>query len=51
MNKAILIGNLGKDPETSHTEHGTTIANFTIATTDSCVVSERIKNRKRLIMW
>lgn len=34
MNKAILIGHLGKDPEISHTNGGTTIANFSIATTN-----------------
>ena len=34
MNRAILIGNLGKDPEISHTNSGTTIAKFSIATTD-----------------
>ena len=34
MNKAILIGNLGKDPEISHTDSGTTIAKFSIATSD-----------------
>ena len=34
MNKAILIGNLGKDPEIRHTEQGTTIAKFSMATSD-----------------
>ena len=34
MNRAILIGNLGKDPEITHTNGGTTIAKFSIATTD-----------------
>jgi single-strand DNA-binding protein len=34
MNKAILIGNLGRDPQISQTETGTTIAKLSIATSD-----------------
>ena len=34
VNKAILIGNLGSDPEIRHTTDGVAIANVTIATTD-----------------
>ena len=34
VNKAILIGNLGRDPEVRHTAGGTPVANFTMATTD-----------------
>jgi len=33
VNKVILIGNLGKDPEVKFTPSGTAIANFSIATT------------------
>ena len=39
INKAILIGNLGKDPELRYTASGTAVASFSIATT------ERFKNR------
>jgi len=35
VNKVILIGNLGKDPEVRNLENGATVANFTIATTES----------------
>lgn len=35
VNKVILIGNLGKDPEVRHLENGTTVANFPIATSES----------------
>lgn len=35
VNKVILIGNLGKDPEVRHLENGATVANFSIATTES----------------
>jgi single-strand DNA-binding protein len=33
VNKAILIGNLGKDPELRYTPSGTAVANFPLATT------------------
>ena len=35
VNKVILIGNLGKDPEVKHLESGATVANFPLATTES----------------
>jgi single-strand DNA-binding protein len=35
INKVILIGNLGKDPETRYTPAGLAITNITLATTDS----------------
>ncbi len=34
VNKVILIGNLGRDPEVRHTQSGTAVANFTMATTE-----------------
>jgi single-strand DNA-binding protein len=34
VNKVILIGNLGKDPEIKVTPSGTTVANFTLATNE-----------------
>jgi len=35
VNKVILIGNLGKDPEVRHLESGAAVANFSIATTET----------------
>ena len=35
VNKVILIGNLGRDPETRYTADGAAITNITLATTDS----------------
>ncbi len=35
INKVILIGNLGKDPEVRHLENGAVVANFSIATSES----------------
>lgn len=34
INKVILIGNLGRDPETRYTTDGAAVANVTLATTD-----------------
>ena len=35
VNKAILIGNLGRDPEIRSTQDGTKIANFSVATSEN----------------
>ncbi len=35
VNKAILIGNLGKDPETRYTPNGNAVCNLTLATDES----------------
>lgn len=35
VNKVILIGNLGKDPEIRYSASGNTVCNFRIATTDT----------------
>lgn len=35
VNKVILIGNLGKDPEVRHLDNGVSVANFSIATSES----------------
>jgi single-strand DNA-binding protein len=35
VNKAIILGNLGKDPEVRFTPGGQAVANFTIATNES----------------
>lgn len=34
VNKVILVGNLGKDPELKYTPSGTPVAKFTLATSD-----------------
>ena len=40
INKVILVGNLGKDPELRHIGSGTAVCNFSLATT------ERFKNKQ-----
>jgi Single-strand binding protein family len=39
VNKVILVGNVGKDPEVRYSKSGTPVANFSLAT------SERFKDR------
>ena len=34
INKVILIGNVGRDPEMRYTQNGTAVANFSLATTE-----------------
>lgn len=55
INKAILVGNLGRDPEIKHLDSGIAVCNFSLATT------ERIRNREgnyedrtewhNIVMW
>ena len=35
VNKVILVGNLGKDPEVRHLESGVAVASFTLATSET----------------
>ncbi|MEJ2090494.1 MAG: single-stranded DNA-binding protein [Gammaproteobacteria bacterium] len=35
INKVILIGNLGRDPETRYTQGGTPVTNFSVATSEN----------------
>lgn len=55
VNKVILIGNLGKDPEIRYTTGGSAVANFTIATSDSYTDKDGQKQEKtewhRIVAW
>jgi single-strand DNA-binding protein len=35
VNKVILVGNLGRDPEVRYTREGTAVANLNLATTET----------------
>ena len=35
VNKVILIGNLGADPEVRHLQNGASVANFRLATSET----------------
>lgn len=45
VNKVILIGNLGRDPEVRHLENGAVVANFPLATSE--VYTDRSSGEKK----
>lgn len=49
INKVILIGNLGKDPEIRYSEGGIARVNFTLATTE--VYKDKNGNRTEHVEW
>jgi len=49
VNKAILVGNLGRDPEIRHVPSGQTVANFSIATTET--YNDRSGARQERTEW
>ncbi len=49
VNKVILVGNLGKDPEVRHLEGGAAVANFTLATTET--YKDKAGNRQEQTEW
>ena len=49
VNKAILIGNLGRDPEVRYTASGQAVANFPLATTE--VSSSKDGNKQEYTEW
>ncbi|HLL01923.1 MAG TPA: single-stranded DNA-binding protein [Myxococcaceae bacterium] len=55
VNKVILIGNLGKDPEVRFTPGGQAVANFSIATSDSWTDKNGQKQERtewhRIVVW
>jgi single-strand DNA-binding protein len=55
VNKAILVGRLGRDPETRYTSGGQAVANFTLATDESYKdrTGERQKRTEwhRIVLW
>ncbi|MBN2289584.1 MAG: single-stranded DNA-binding protein [Candidatus Glassbacteria bacterium] len=55
VNKAILIGNLGGDPELRYTSNNMPVVNFTVATNESWVNKEGVREERtewhRVIAW
>ena len=47
VNKVILIGNLGRDPEVRYTPAGLAVANMTIATTEAWKDKQSGENQER----
>ncbi|MBU2019336.1 MAG: single-stranded DNA-binding protein [Bacteroidetes bacterium] len=50
VNKVILIGNLGKDPEVRKLESGATVANFSVATSDN-YTDKSTGEKKEITDW
>jgi len=55
VNKVILIGNLGGDPELRHTVSNIPVVNFTVATNESWVNKEGVREERtewhRVVAW
>ncbi|MGH1502807.1 MAG: single-stranded DNA-binding protein [Acidimicrobiales bacterium] len=49
LNKAIIIGNLGRDPEVRYTDGGSAVANFTVATSEQW--TDKQGNRQESTEW
>lgn len=50
VNKVILVGRLGKDPEVRHLENGATVANFSMATSET-YKDKTTGDRKEITEW
>ncbi len=55
VNKVILVGNLGRDPELRYTKNGQAVANFSLATTESWNSREGGREERtewhRIVTW
>lgn len=55
VNRVTLLGRLGKDPEVKHTQGGQSVANFSIATSESWTDKQGQKQEKtewhRIVVW
>jgi single-strand DNA-binding protein len=55
VNKAILVGNLGRDPELRTTPNGQSVVNFTLATSETWTdkSGERVERTEwhRIVVW
>ena len=55
VNKVILLGRLGQDPELKYTPGGSAVCNFSMATTESWTDKQGQKQEKtewhRIVVW
>jgi single-strand DNA-binding protein len=55
VNKVILVGNLGRDPELRYTKNGQAVANFSLATTEQWNSREGQREERtewhRIVAW
>ncbi|MBW2313395.1 MAG: single-stranded DNA-binding protein [Deltaproteobacteria bacterium] len=55
VNKVILVGNLGRDPELRYTQQGTAVANFSLATSERFKKKDGTRDERtewhRIVVW
>lgn len=55
VNKAIIVGNLGRDPEVRYTQSGQAVASFTVATTETWTGRESDRQERtdwhNIVVW
>ncbi len=55
VNKAIIVGNLGKDPEVRFTQSGRAVASFSVATTETWMDQESGRQERtewhNIVVW
>lgn len=55
VNKAIIVGNLGRDPELRYTQSGRAVANFPVATTETWTDQSNERQERtewhRIVVW
>ena len=55
LNKVILIGNIGRDPDLRHTENGSAISTFSMATNTAWVNRDGVRNERtewhNIVTW
>ena len=55
VNKVILVGNVGRDPETKHLDKGVAVSNFSLATTENYIAKtgEKVSNTEwhNIVAW
>jgi len=55
LNKVILIGNIGRDPDLRYTENGSAISTFSLATNTTWVTREGTRNERtewhNIVAW
>jgi single-strand DNA-binding protein len=54
VNKAIIVGNLGRDPEVRHTQSGNAVCNFSVATSEKWTKDGQTQEKTewhRVVVW
>ena len=51
LNKVLLIGNVGKDPDVRHLENGATVASFSLATSEKSRDKGEVTEWHNIVTW